>query len=277
MASPAKKIAHCFLPNTDLSLGIFIILSRESRRLPAEWSNIAEPATPDDTLTLSFTMLMFVINSLIYLIVTWYVTLAFPGEYGVALPWYFPITKSYWFNQKSKSDSGKHWPDSNDSPLNNSIEPYPNNWPVGIRINYLSKTYDGGRTYSVRDLSLNIFENQITALLGHNGAGKTTTISMLCGLFEPSNGTAIINGFDIRTEMTKIRTNLGICPQSNLLFDDLTVNEHLEFYCRLKHTNLTSAQIKQEIETMVKKLDLEDKKNTFAFQLSGGMKRKLSV
>lgn len=100
---------------------------------------------------------------------------------------------------------------------------------------------------------------------------------MLAGLFEPSNGTAIINGHDIRTEMTKIRTNLSICPQSNLFFDDLTVNEHLEFYCHLKHTNLTSAEIKQEIKIMLKKLDLEDKKNILASKLSGGMKRKLSV
>lgn len=116
-------------------------------------------------------MIMFVINSFIYLIITWYVTLAFPGEFGVSLPWYFPFTKTYWFNTNSKLKIDKHYLDSNYSSLNNFIEPYPNNWPVGIRINNLSKTYDGGKTYSVKNLSMNIFENQITALLGHNGAG----------------------------------------------------------------------------------------------------------
>ncbi|XP_027203135.2 phospholipid-transporting ATPase ABCA3-like [Dermatophagoides pteronyssinus] len=281
------KIINCLMPNTNMSLGVFIMLMRETRGIPITWNNISDPAIPDDSLTFSVILIMFVVNSLIYLIITWYITLAFPGEYGVPLPWYFPFTKKYWFdsnnnnidnndgNQNSSNEDIDDMDDNNDHLQ--SIESYPRNHKIGINIKNLYKTYDNGKTYSVKNLSFKVFENQITALLGHNGAGKTTTISLLCGLFPPTNGTAIINGYDIRTEMNRIRSSLGICPQSNLLFDELTVEEHLDFYCRLKHTNLTNEQIKHEIKQMVKKLDLKDKFHVQANCLSGGMKRKLSV
>ena len=84
------------------------------------------------------------------------------------------------------------------------------------------------------NLHLNMYQDQITVLLGHNGAGKTTTMSMLVGLFPPTSGDAIINGYSILTDMESIRQNLGICPQHNVLFDRLTVKEHLNFFARLK-------------------------------------------
>ena len=81
-----------------------------------------------------------------------------------------------------------------------------------------------------------MFKGQITALLGHNGAGKTTTISMLTGLFTPTGGRALINGLSVVEDIDLIRTNLGICPQHNVLFDRLTVREHLYFFSLLKVT-----------------------------------------
>lgn len=83
-------------------------------------------------------------------------------------------------------------------------------------------------------MSLKMFKGQITALLGHNGAGKTTTISILTGLFPPSDGRALINGLSVVEDIDIIRTNLGICPQHNVLFDRLTVSEHLYFFSLLK-------------------------------------------
>lgn len=87
---------------------------------------------------------------------------------------------------------------------------------------------------AVNKLSLKMFKGQITALLGHNGAGKTTTISILTGLFPPSDGRALINGLSVVEDIDIIRTNLGICPQHNVLFDRLTVSEHLYFFSLLK-------------------------------------------
>ena len=75
-----------------------------------------------------------------------------------------------------------------------------------------------------------MYEGQITALLGHNGAGKTTTMSMVTGLIPPTSGTAIVNHYDIRTDIDGVRSSLGLCPQHDVLFDDMTVEEHLYFF-----------------------------------------------
>lgn len=101
-------------------------------------------------------------------------------------------------------------------------------------------------------------------------------MSIITGLFPPSSGTAIVNGYDIRTEIEKIRSSLGICPQFDVLFDELTVEEHLKFFCRLK--NVTDSDVvEEEITNMLELLALEDKRKAQAQTLSGGMKRKLSV
>jgi len=100
-------------------------------------------------------------------------------------------------------------------------------------------------------------------------------MSILTGLFPPSTGTAILNGFDIRTDMDSIRSSLGICPQFDVLFDELTVEEHLLFYCKLKSFDPSLAPA--EIKTMIEVLGLEDKQKSQSNTLSGGMKRKLSV
>ena len=64
--------------------------------------------------------------------------------------------------------------------------------------------------------------------------GKTTTMSVLTGLFPPTSGGAFINGYNILTDMNRVRDSLGLCPQHNVLFDKLTVKEHLQFFINLK-------------------------------------------
>jgi ATP-binding cassette, subfamily A (ABC1), member 3 len=100
-------------------------------------------------------------------------------------------------------------------------------------------------------------------------------MSILTGLFPPSSGTAYINGLDIRTDINTIRKSLGICPQFDILFDELTVEEHLRFYCKLK--NYSPELVEEEVTKMVEMLALEDKRKAQSRTLSGGMKRKLSV
>ena len=92
----------------------------------------------------------------------------------------------------------------------------------------------GKEKVAVDRMTLNMYEDQITVLLGHNGAGKTTTMAMLTGFFPPTSGTALINGYDITTNISGVRQSLGLCPQHNVLFDCLTVGEHLEFFAKVK-------------------------------------------
>jgi len=99
---------------------------------------------------------------------------------------------------------------------------------VGVDIQNVSKYYRN--KIALKNLSVKFYRNMITAFLGRNGAGKSTTWSILTGLIPPSSGTAYIDGYDILTDIKVVRKRLGFAPQHNILFDRLTVKEHLQFF-----------------------------------------------
>ena len=119
---------------------------------------------------------------------------------------------------------------------------------------------------------MELFEGQIFVLLGHNGAGKTTTISMLSGLAAPSSGGGTVFGLSITNSMDAIRHKLGVCPQKNVLFDDLTVRDHLDMFARLK--GVAADRIDSMIEEVITDVGLSAKLNELPCNLSGGQKRK---
>ena len=95
---------------------------------------------------------------------------------------------------------------------------------------------------------------------------------MITGISKPNSGHILVDGYDIIEKTKEARSKLGYCPQHNLLFNELTVFEHLEFYSKLKRNfNI------EEINSMLDALGLSDKKNSQSKTLSGGMKRKLCV
>ena len=100
-------------------------------------------------------------------------------------------------------------------------------------------------------------------------------MSMLTGIYTPSGGTAVIDGYDIWTQMDQVRKVLGFCPQHNVLFEDLTCAEHIEFFCSLKGQE--NNKTKKEIDELLEMCGLISKKHLKVPTLSGGMKRKLSV
>uniref|UniRef100_A0A672U723 ABC transporter domain-containing protein n=1 Tax=Strigops habroptila TaxID=2489341 RepID=A0A672U723_STRHB len=145
----------------------------------------------------------------------------------------------------------------------------------GVSIRNLVKIYHNSSLVAVNGLSLDFYEGQITSFLGHNGAGKTTTMSILTGLLPPTSGTAYILGWDIRSDIDSIRKTMGMCPQHNVLFDILTVEEHVWFYGRLK--GLSEERVKAEMEQLIQDTGLPHKRREQTRNLSGGMQRKLSV
>ncbi|XP_053268090.1 retinal-specific phospholipid-transporting ATPase ABCA4 [Pleuronectes platessa] len=155
------------------------------------------------------------------------------------------------------------------------FEAEPANLVKGVCIENLVKVFGSSSIPAVDGLSISFYESQITAFLGHNGAGKTTTMSILTGMFPPTSGTATIYGKDIRTDMDTIRLSLGMCPQHNILFQHMTVAEHILFYSLLKGRPIAEAE--EEVENMLQDLGLPHKRDELTQNLSGGMQRKLSV
>ncbi|CAB1457509.1 unnamed protein product [Pleuronectes platessa] len=155
------------------------------------------------------------------------------------------------------------------------FEAEPANLVKGVCIENLVKVFGSSSIPAVDGLSISFYESQITAFLGHNGAGKTTTMSILTGMFPPTSGTATIYGKDIRTDMDIIRLSLGMCPQHNILFQHMTVAEHILFYSLLKGRPIAEAE--EEVENMLQDLGLPHKRDELTQNLSGGMQRKLSV
>ncbi|XP_066353512.1 ABC transporter A family member 8-like [Miscanthus floridulus] len=122
----------------------------------------------------------------------------------------------------------------------------------------LKKVYHGKDgnpdKFAVRGLSLAIPKGQCFGMLGPNGAGKASFISMMIGLIPPTSGTAYVHGMDIKTDMDAIYTNMGVCPQHDLLWETLTGREHLLFYGRLK--NLKGTELLTAVDDSLKSVKL---------------------
>ena len=108
-----------------------------------------------------------------------------------------------------------------------------------------------------------------------SGAGKTTTISMLTGLISATSGDATMYGKSIRDSMLDLRQSMGVCPQHNVLWDELTVEEHLVYFAGIK--GVDADKVANEVNAIIREVGLVEKANAPSGALSGGQKRKLSV
>ncbi|KAF9377013.1 ATP-binding cassette sub- A member 1 [Podila verticillata] len=128
---------------------------------------------------------------------------------------------------------------------------------------------------AVKDLCLTLQDGKLLALLGQNGAGKSTTMNMLSGLTKSTGGDALFYGLSMNSEMAEIRSMMGVCPQHDILFDDLTAEEHIQLYAGLK--NVPKDEIPQLTEDRLKAVRLWKVKDRLSHTYSGGMKRRLSM
>ncbi|AWP05925.1 putative ATP-binding cassette sub-family A member 1-like isoform 4 [Scophthalmus maximus] len=246
----------------------------EEQGVGIQWSNLLASPLEEDSYNLTTSICLMLFDAFLYGVMTWYIEAVFPGQFGIPRPWYFPFTKTYWCGEKENKNFSTLM-SKKDNAEAVCIEEEPGHIDPGVYIENLVKVYSHGNKLAVDGLSLRFYEGQITSFLGHNGAGKTTTMSILTGLFPPTSGTAYILGKDIRTELSTIRQNLGVCPQHNVLFSMLTVEEHIWFYARLK--GLSEEKVKAEMEQIVNDVGLPHKRKSRSCTLSGGMQRKLSV
>ncbi|XP_034091957.1 phospholipid-transporting ATPase ABCA1-like isoform X2 [Gymnodraco acuticeps] len=268
------KVAVSLLSCVAFGYGCENFAKYEEQGIGIQWSNILQSPEEGESYTFIVSIIMMLFDAAFYWLLTWYIENVFPGQYGIPKPWYFPVTASYWCGTASVTTAAP--PSLKDPSVNSEyLEKAPPDMKAGVSIRNLVKIYKTGKKLAVDGLSMDFYEDQITSFLGHNGAGKTTTMSILTGLFPPTSGTALINGYDILSDMDSIRKYLGMCPQHNVLFNELTVEEHIYFYARLK--GLSRQEVQTEMEQMIEDVGLLHKRKDLAKNLSGGMQRKLSV
>jgi len=256
------------IPTLNMSTGYIVIAAFESRGVRINWLNLFTDAAGSNGQSMGSVMLMFIAQMVLYMFITWYVTSIRPGPYGRAEPWYF-IFQCFPKKSRKAVDAMLHHDDDEEE----HYEPPPKGMPVGLRIQDLRKEF--GSVVAVDKVNLDIYENQITALLGHNGAGKTTTMSMLTGMFSPTAGAVYAKDYNIFEDMDRFRNSLGLCPQHDLLFPYFTSIEHLIFFGMLK--GMSPKLARQEGMMLLQMLRMTDKTNVLSDNLSGGMKRKLSL
>jgi ABC-type transport system involved in cytochrome bd biosynthesis fused ATPase/permease subunit len=188
---------------------------------------------------------MLTVDMFLYAFLGYYFDQIIQSDYGISRPWYFLCTSEFWGGKRAKVEAGEGSQlllDADEEvPLNedpNTFERVPDSLKrmekTGdcLKIRKLRKEF--GTKVAVNDVDMTMYNGQIFALLGHNGAGKTTTISMLTGLLQANSGRAAVKDIDILNQMDEFRKSLGVCPQHDVLFEYLTVKEHLELFAAFK-------------------------------------------
>jgi len=144
-----------------------------------------------------------------------------------------------------------------------------------IEIKNLSKQYKGSDEPALKGISLDIYPHEIFGLLGPNGAGKTTTISILCGLFAPTQGEVVIDGFNLNNELDSIKRIIGVVPQDIALYPTLTALENLTFFGNMY--GLKGKPLKELILDRMSVFGLERFAKKKIDSFSGGMKRRVNL
>ncbi|KAM9962595.1 hypothetical protein ACTFIR_005509 [Dictyostelium discoideum] len=267
--APGAKLFLCLISPIAIACSIFAMSARDLEEINTyNW---------DMMVTENQVIGMLVLDIFFYIFLVWYLDNVITTEFGTKQKWYFLFTKKYWFPKKCNENGDEQ--DIESTYQNEDVEmtPVGVGQKVTISIRNLRKEYNtgDGLRVAVNDLYLDMYENQIHALLGPNGSGKSTTIGMMTGLTPPTNGNAFVHGYGILNQMSSVRKHLGVCPQTDIIWQQLTVLDHLKIYASLK--GVSPSEIQREAEKMAVEVDLGEKIHSQAGSLSGGQKRKLCL
>lgn len=285
-SAESSKTYACLLPPVAMVFGVNALASVETTHVGMHFSNASLLV---DNFRFMTAIYMLLLDFVLYTVLALYLEQVVPKDYGTTEKFYFPLKPSFWFKSMRAKRDASAAPDDAVANATALSVTNPNFEEVSadlrsqekqqqaLSIHGLRKVFSvpGGEKVAVKSVSLNLYSNQITCLLGHNGAGKTTLISMLTGVTEPTAGDATFHGLSLNQDMDELRNSLGICFQHDVLYPEMTVAEHLEFYARVK--GFRGALLEQEVISKMAEVGLTDKKDARSDALSGGMKRKLSV
>lgn len=264
-----KRIFSALLPVGSLFWFISIMDYLERYDIGLNFSTLTKSSTNFGDFTMLLNIIIILMSYFIYAFLIWYIDNVWPFQYGI------PKSPFFIFKRFCKRKEKLEFETSQSNSKN--FEPEPKNLMPIIRVQNVSKYFDSsyfGKRLVVNNLSLNIYENQITVLIGHNGAGKTTTMNMITGIYSASSGKIFVDNYNVFEETELARRSIGLCPQENIFFKELTVYQHLKLFAVLKNCR---KNIHKEIIRILELLKLSNKSNQLATKLSGGMKRRLQL
>lgn len=239
-----------------------------------------------------------VILAVVFSIVAIYFDHIIPGNSGSSQSLWYPLSPHYWGLMRPRPRPNKHLlnferdADEIGVPMDSDVrDEYArsanpqNDDPVrimGVRKVYkrfplISSSKDNK---ACKNFSASIGQGSLLCLLGHNGAGKSTTFNILTGLFPPSEGDGMVFGNSVVGAMSAIRRTMGVCPQHDILWDELTAREHLEIFADLKRFYpwpWQRAARRAALDEYVEAVKLTAVQHHYVSTYSGGMKRRLSV
>jgi ABC-2 type transport system ATP-binding protein len=142
-----------------------------------------------------------------------------------------------------------------------------------LNIKNLYKRY--GKFTAVNGLNLDVQEGEIFGFVGPNGAGKTTTMKIICGLLDATSGEVFVDGVDAIRDSRKLKENIGYMPDFFGVYDNLRVNEYLEFYASIY--NINGKKREKVCNDLLELVDLSSKREAYVDSLSRGMKQRLCL
>ncbi|XP_036612210.1 ATP-binding cassette sub-family A member 9-like isoform X2 [Trichosurus vulpecula] len=219
------------------------------------------------------TIFMLIFDTILYLALTLYFDKILPNEYGYRRSPLFFLKFRHQQHQVVENETSPEYDSDSFEPISSEFH-----GKEAIRIRNIRKEYKGKteKVKALKGLQLDIYEGQITAILGHSGAGKSTLLNILSGLIVPTGGSATIynNKLSDKADLEKIRKIIGVCPQFNVQFDFLTMKENLRVFAEIK--GIQPQKVEQEIQRVITELEMKNIQDTIAENLSGGQKRKLT-
>eukprot|EP00056_Hartaetosiga_gracilis_P022445 m.30486 g.30486 ORF g.30486 m.30486 type:complete len:2380 (+) comp9648_c0_seq1:54-7193(+) len=304
--SRGDKLGTALMSTTSFGIATQYIADMEQTGHGLQWSNLFSGYGPCDNFSAGSAVVMVLIDGVVYMLLALYFEAVIPGQFGVPkhplffLTWIKQLSLRFFLSNSSvtngvegRGDYARLMMDVSDiedgeNSLNASISSTLSSADEGgIVIENLVKDYhqDGcnikkskKKPIAVNGLSLRIPPCQVTSLLGSNGAGKSTTISILCGMIPATSGRITVCGKQLSANtMQSVRQHIGVCPQHNTLFDELTVQEHVTFASSVKKLAFGLRKSHVSANTLLKDLGLLQYKHVRSKDLSGGNKRKLSV
>ncbi|GBP42572.1 ATP-binding cassette sub-family A member 1 [Eumeta japonica] len=236
-----EKVVTSLSMSTAFCYSILYVARYEAVGAGAHWHNVWNSPTAGDRMSIASTSIIVLFDSILYFVIACLIDKFFG-----------PKTLKSNIN-KCTTTSEK----------------------AGVSIIGITKVYaEKSRRPKVAldNVSIELHKGQITTLLGHNGAGKTTLIKIITGMLKPSKGHVIVRAESGDGGATR----LGVCPQHDVLFENMTTVEHLTLYARLK-SGLPLGDVKSEIQNMLKLLSFGVLAYEQARRLSGGLRRRLCV